>query len=456
MHKSKTTGTVLNSSKSSEGKCTWMTGAVFTCCLTAVLVCIPATVTAMQVEPASGASTGDDFGSNQETTTDEDPVTFFRNMMDQIESNEKEINRLYTTMPIGFPTEQEKCLKQIDSLKKINTDLGLQIDGAALESFRAAPNQDPQATRIVLEIVSHKLDGQGTESHFDPQGALDIVNRVLQAGIAPESGKSPVEAAYLAFRANYATHNFERAGQMLDFIAQNEVELNASINKQLEDSQIKWQRELAIRQQEGSSDDLPRVKFETSEGEFVVELFENEAPQTVGNFVNLVEKQFYNDLVFHLVRPGQFAQTGCPQGDGKGDAGYKIPCETDLPQIRHHFAGTLSMAHSGKDTGGSQFFISHQPNRNYDGNYTAFGRVISGLDTVYKLKTANPAYQMPGSGEPSKIIRASVIRKRDHEYSPTRIAKQPNVIRGNGSELFQTIPATSSVPNVDPDGGKNQ
>ncbi len=137
-----------------------------------------------------------------------------------------------------------------------------------------------------------------------------------------------------------------------------------------------------IRRLEATADDLPRVKIETTEGDIIVELFENHAPQTVGNFISLVEKKYYDKLAFFQVLPGVSATTGCQYDNGTGDAGYRIPCECYGEEIRHHFTGTLSMANNGRDTGGSQFFITHQRNPIWDGRFTAFGRVIEGMDVV--------------------------------------------------------------------------
>ena len=282
---------------------------------------------------------------------------------------------------------------------------------------------------MIFNSIKDKLDGTGLNAVFDPQGALAIAELMMGNGLdAPQ-------IAYLAFRASYALHQFEQADSLLSQIESTGFKLSPMIRQQLEKTKEKWQRELEFRQQEAAADDLPRVLFETSEGNFVIELFENHAPKTVGNFVSLVEKRFYDDLTFHLVKPGQLAQAGCPIGDGSGDAGYKIPDETDLPEIRHHFSGSVSMANDGKDTAGSQFFVSHQPNTNLDGKFTVFGIVTEGLDTVYKLNRVDKTSFSGGNEEASKIIRATVLRKRDHEYTPTRIEKQPDFSLDNMPEL---------------------
>ncbi|MEJ2636221.1 MAG: peptidylprolyl isomerase [Calditrichia bacterium] len=123
----------------------------------------------------------------------------------------------------------------------------------------------------------------------------------------------------------------------------------------------------------------PKLKIHTTKGSFVIELFPDKAPVTVANFVQLADSGFYNNIYFHRVVPGFVVQAGDPRGDGWGGPGYTIPCEyNDIFYDR----GTVGMATAGKDTGGSQFFITHTPQPHLNGRYTAFGKVISGMDVV--------------------------------------------------------------------------
>ncbi|MEW5975454.1 MAG: peptidylprolyl isomerase [Acidobacteriota bacterium] len=111
--------------------------------------------------------------------------------------------------------------------------------------------------------------------------------------------------------------------------------------------------------------------IKTDRGDIHLELFDKDAPKTVANFVKLAQSGFYNGLTFHRVIPNFVIQGGCPKGDGTGGPGYQIPCEINPNK---HLAGSLSMAHRGKDTGGSQFFICHSPQPHLDGKHTVFGR----------------------------------------------------------------------------------
>jgi len=123
--------------------------------------------------------------------------------------------------------------------------------------------------------------------------------------------------------------------------------------------------------------------IKTERGDMKVEFFENDAPGTVKNFTDLSKKGFYNGLTFHRVIPGFVIQGGCPNGNGAGGPGYTIPCELNGDN-QYHDRGVLSMAHAGRDTGGSQFFICHnrQNTQHLDRNHTCFGKVVEGLDII--------------------------------------------------------------------------
>ncbi len=125
------------------------------------------------------------------------------------------------------------------------------------------------------------------------------------------------------------------------------------------------------------------AEIHTSKGVMKIEFFEEDAPNTVKNFVDLINNDFYNGLTFHRVIPNFVIQGGCPQGTGAGGPGYKIDCELD-GENQFHDRGVLSMAHAGRNTGGSQFFICHSRDNtaHLDRNHTCFGRVFEGLEVI--------------------------------------------------------------------------
>jgi cyclophilin family peptidyl-prolyl cis-trans isomerase len=145
----------------------------------------------------------------------------------------------------------------------------------------------------------------------------------------------------------------------------------------------------------------------TDKGEIEVELFQDQAPITVNNFVFLARKGFYSGVTFHRVIPGFMAQTGDPTGTGSGGPGYTF-CDEFSPSLRHNAEGILSMANRGPSTNGSQFFITYAPTPHLDGRHTVFGRVTRGMDVVRQITPRDPgARPTPPPGD--KISRIDIV-----------------------------------------------
>jgi len=127
--------------------------------------------------------------------------------------------------------------------------------------------------------------------------------------------------------------------------------------------------------------------IQTAKGNMTVHFFEKDAPKTVENFLNLAKSGFYDGLKFHRVIPDFVVQAGCPNGIGNGGPGYTIDCELD-GENQYHDKGVLSMAHAGRNTGGSQFFICHNRTntQHLDRNHSVFGKVVGGLDVIDSIR----------------------------------------------------------------------
>jgi peptidyl-prolyl cis-trans isomerase B (cyclophilin B) len=222
-----------------------------------------------------------------------------------------------------------------------------------------------------------------------------------------------LEARLMLAICYFSIHRFEDSVKLLEEMLKGEVtpEIRSKAAQFLEMAQKYvplWKTEQEIRAKEAKADDLPRVRLTTTKGEIVIELFENEAPNTVANFVELVHLKFYDGLKFHRVIPGFMAQGGDPTGSGAGGPGYRFKDELK-PDSRIHFRGTLSMANAGPDTNGSQFFLTHLPTDWLNGKHTVFGRVIAGQEVLDSLIVGDA------------ITKAEVVRKRDHDYKVVRI-----------------------------------
>jgi cyclophilin family peptidyl-prolyl cis-trans isomerase len=334
-----------------------------------------------------------------------------------------------------------------DALRKqINSNLDKQIDQAqkaveeminsGIEAFREAPNQNEQITDLLTSVaqdyaVGRSLDQAGKFRSGGDQyeKALPIIEALVEG-----DAKAPGLPVW-GFVSAFNTNQYDRAA---DFLARakekqaltNPETITEPVQKDfmatawkyaalLDSYREMWAQEQAIRDAEAAADDLPRVKLQTNKGDVVVELFENESPIAVANFITLVKQGFYDGLSFHRVLPMFMAQGGCPLGSGTGGPGYSIACECHQPNARPHFRGSLSMAHAGQDTGGSQFFLTFVPTDHLDSKHTVFGRVLDGFDVLGDLQRRSPSGNPQNDGNlppADKILKAEVLRDRGHAY----------------------------------------
>ena len=155
----------------------------------------------------------------------------------------------------------------------------------------------------------------------------------------------------------------------------------------------------------------PIAVFETNHGTFEIELFEDKAPITVKNFIDLAEKGFYDGLIFHRVIDGFMIQGGDPNGMGTGGPGYTIPDEFHK-DLKHDSEGVLSMANAGPNTGGSQFFITLAATTWLDGHHSVFGKVVKGMDVVREIGKVDTDFQ----DKPlAKVVMEKVTIRREEK-----------------------------------------
>ena len=290
-----------------------------------------------------------------------------------------------------------------------------------LKKFTENPSANVQIGKFLAELLERNV----LDSRFE--GMLEMGLALHSAGISSE--KIPEAIALSAVAENkfdvakpWIEKHFKESSKPRTVLG--------SIYEHLDELSKDWVAELLIREEDAKGEPLPRVSILTTKGEISVELFENEAPETVANFIHLVEDGFYDGLMFHRVLEHFMAQTGCPDGDGTGGPGYSIYGEAKEPNARKYFRGTLGMALSNGDanSGGSQFFICFVPTFNLNGQYTAFGRIVSGIDVIGNLAQVNPDEKKKEGEVPAvldEIIEAKVVRKRNHEYKPNKFTGAP-------------------------------
>lgn len=316
--------------------------------------------------------------------------------------------------------------QKIAGLRREAHEILKRLMDAGVTVYKASPTAYPEINSTLLAVAQYYLSGDARGDGGDQyEQALALIKPLVDAGATakwPElwvwGGVSAYCTNDVATAADYFAKAREAGALTEAPPAANPSdprvrihELALQFEQNLPALKKTWETEAPIRDAEARADDLPRVKLTTTKGDVVIELFENEAPQAVANFITLVKSGFYNGVVFHRVIPGFMAQGGDPTGTGSGGPGYSIKCECYQPNFRHHFRGSLSMAHAGKDTGGSQFFLTFVPTSFLDGRHTVFGRVIEGMDVAASIKHGEPVTN------PDKIVKAEVLRAREHEYT---------------------------------------
>ena len=301
--------------------------------------------------------------------------------------------------------DQAAIEKRFNEVKAEAQAASEKLETAAFAVAMSDP-KNAQAREITGAVVAAAL------RQDDPKRAITLAEMLDKAGAAGEGVLMMAASAAMLISDLDGTEAWltkaAAAGVGKDKIADLERAVAAERPKVAE--------EMAKRAAEAKADDLPRVKITTSKGDVVVELFENEAPNTVANFISLVEKGFYDGTPFHRVIGGFMAQGGDPTGTGTSGPGYAIECEVGRPGARKHFLGTLSMAHAGPNTGGSQFFLTFRPTEHLDGKHTVFGRIVEGFDVLPKLTRTEG--EMASGAPPDTIVKAVVVRKRSHPYEP--------------------------------------
>jgi cyclophilin family peptidyl-prolyl cis-trans isomerase len=338
----------------------------------------------------------------------------------------KQMYELRDRFPSAAPDDRPAMEKKFNDLMKEGSALRPKVLALAEKAYVENP-KDETIGGLMFSAVDTMVGGD----EYDE--ALRLAQQMIE-------NKFPDTRIYnLAGAAAFFTSKYDDAEKYLKKAAESKSlnDKGQEVLEGLDKYREKWARELKAREADAKSD-LPRVKLTIGDskgnvkGEILVELFENDAPNTVANFLSLVDKKFYDNTVFHRVLGGFMAQGGDPEGTGRGGPGYCIADECKQPGHREHFRGSLSMAHTAApDSGGSQFFICFAPKQNLDGGYTVFGRVVEGLDVLAKIQRTHTMdekqgneVQIPGV-VPDKIIKAEMLpSKREHPHQPKTLPEK--------------------------------
>lgn len=300
-------------------------------------------------------------------------------------------------------------------------NLHINLLNAALAEYLSDPVSRADLGRIIFKSLKRNME----KDNFD--GMLPIAKGLI------DTNYPDPELQQIYFQCCLANNEYALAKQFIQ-IADLPPEQAEQATKQIDIFAKNWEEELEARKRDAAGEPLPQAKINTSKGEVIVELFENEAPEAVASFINLAEKGFYDYLDFFMVINHSVAQVGCPAEDGSGGPGYMLKDEFDKPGARKCFRGSLVLAtlRGRADSGGSQFFITFLPTLEAAQN-TVFGRVISGMQNIANLNRIDPQKTENEDKKekekpklpPDEIISIEIIRKRNHPYEPNRLPLAP-------------------------------
>lgn len=325
-----------------------------------------------------------------------------------------ELQRKY----LGIKTteeEKEEIGEKLEKISKVVSKIHPKLFDLAEKAWLEEPSrEDGEFLNFIIQVLETRMTvGEYERANAIMQGLISLKIPDILPDLYDAAGE-------IAFMLN----DFEQAARYLELAEQNKVlsERCAGFKKDLSYYRTSWAKESVFRQQDSEKKYLPRVTLDTTKGKIVLELYEDQTPNTVANFVYLVEKGFYDGMFFEEVIPGVGAFAGRSLENPDGGPGWTIRDEFDATNSRNHYRGTISMMRGEPNSAGSIFFISFSPIKDLDGKYVVFGRVVEGMDVLTKLQIMDPVNPDP-MAEPDQIEKASAVTKRDHKYRPKVIKK---------------------------------
>jgi cyclophilin family peptidyl-prolyl cis-trans isomerase len=338
----------------------------------------------------------------------------------------KDIIAKLATLQTAYRTANEDKRADIQQKYKDLVAKGVKIEpqliDAAEKAYQEAPNADKEIIEFLVRVMYEKIDADDYEPAAKI-GKLLVDNKCNVKGIANLAGIAAFATSDFSTAENYLSLA-DRQGYYKSAPKEDELaKVGEFYLRAIPYYKKAWAKEKVFRAREAKADDLPHVVLKTTKGDIELELFEDQAPNTVANFISLVRSGFYKNVKFHRVLKGFMAQGGDPKGDGQGGPGYTIPDECHQPNHREHFRGTLSMAKTSlPDSGGSQFFLCFVPTPQLDGKHTVFGRIVKGMDVLARIQRRNPDDQEAPRAD--LILDAKVtksIRRPASEYKPQKM-----------------------------------
>ena len=324
-----------------------------------------------------------------------------------------QVSFILSNLSIGIRSEQNAQMARIKELKNEKAALTLIIFESAVEAFHESGPVNRLLVEDLMRYANACLEGSNFQFPVNPQKTLGICELMIGKGL------DVVKVRGLASQAAFHTHDFDGVFKHLDKFEEMSDQPVAEYRERMQAAAEAWQRELELRQ---NSVNLPMAVVETNVGTFKIELFEDQAPGLVANFVSLVDSDFYNGNQFFESTRGHFCRTGSPKNEATGSAGYWVANEAKNENARKNFTYSVSMVPFGDDhRHSSQFIVSQRPLFNLDETFTVFGRVIEGTEVILKIQ---PPIVGP-DGQVSEAVRIKNVeiinRRPGSEYVPRKL-----------------------------------
>ncbi|MEM9412020.1 MAG: peptidylprolyl isomerase, partial [Planctomycetota bacterium] len=333
----------------------------------------------------------------------------------ELQLNARRINQLTISMPIGFPDKKQQIEQQIKALQIKNQQIAQDLLPTALDSFDNFPNTREEITGFLLTHLQAQLTGkQFQKIPFNPFEAERFYKKLSDAGVEVPS------LSLMGYRTSYVLLDIELAKNRLIDAARKGAPVQQEMMTDLRSLSEKFNEEIEYRKADRQNN-CSQVRIDTDQGAMLVELFEDQSPNTVANFIALVESGFYDGKKFYQVNPTQVAIAGSSGNDGQPETAFQIASEAS-DNSRLHFSGTLTMINDAQGNTDSRFLIAKQTSPNFDGKLSSFGRIIEGMENLYKLEVVDLTRGQSGNPQPATVIqKMTVVKKRDKEYQPVRV-----------------------------------
>lgn len=344
----------------------------------------------------------------------------YRVQLAELKKQMKNLRRKIVEHHTDLSADRDSKLQEWQKVSQAAREASQQFRKAAIDLYRS----DPQRYSTVGDLLFGMLKEECEADRFE---GMNEVGKVLV-----EQKYTNPDLDGIAGLAAFGEHDFEFSEQCLRRAIQTGVDtaVPPQVLQSIEQLKEDWKKELELRAAEARADDLPRVRISTTKGVIVLELFEDDAPETVANFLYLAKNGFYDGRPIFRVLKHFVAQTGCERGDGSGSAGYTVRGEMKSPRARKHFRGSVAVALGSDpvtqatdyDSGSAQFFFDLLASPPMNGEYCVFGRVIEGMEVLGELTkidlSSKDAKEEYAGVNPDSMVRVEIVRQRNSSYIP--------------------------------------